>query len=94
MIAIDMKMPKSCLHCPFLDWGWYSCTAVPEIAVSMEEDKRAKNCPLIEVATCEHCKHNTKNGKDTTACGMEHRFRMREPSTFYCADYKRSDKND
>ena len=37
--------------------------------------------------TCSDCKYNTKNG-----CGMGHRFRMREPSTFYCADGERREK--
>jgi hypothetical protein len=93
MIAIkDMKMPKSCILCPFMDNdGWYCCDVNPEVVVSMDDERRAKKCPLVEIATCEHCKHNAKNEK---ACDMGHRFRMREPSTFYCADYKRSDKND
>lgn len=85
-----MKMPKSCILCPFMDNdGWYCCDVAPEVVVSMDDERRAKNCPLIEAATCEDCKHNAKSG-----CDMGHRFRMREPSTFYCADCKRSDKND
>lgn len=86
MIAIDIEMPKSCIHCPFLDWGWCGCNVSPEVVVDMGEEQRAKNCPLIEVATCEDCKHNAKN-----VCDMGHRFRMREPSTFCCIDCKRSE---
>lgn len=39
--------------------------------------------------TCKDCRYNVKDGRTTTMCDIGHRFYMREPSTFYCADYEK-----
>ena len=97
MIAIkETKMPKGCQHCMYfrkhlfgngLDYS-YSCvlgaTHFPYPWIRQMEE-RASDCPLVEIVTCKDCKHNAKNGK----CDLGHRFHMREPSTFYCADGER-----
>jgi hypothetical protein len=30
--------------------GWYCCDVNPEVVVSMDDERRAKKCPLVEVA--------------------------------------------
>ena len=39
--------------------------------------------------TCKDCKYNVKDKRTTTMCDIGHRFYMREPSTFYCADFEK-----
>lgn len=39
--------------------------------------------------TCKDCKYNVKDKRTTTMCDIGHRFFMREPSTFYCADFEK-----
>ena len=39
--------------------------------------------------TCKDCKYNVKDKRTTTMCDLGHRFYMREPSTFYCADFEK-----
>lgn len=39
--------------------------------------------------TCKDCKYNVKNTKNTTMCDIGHRFYMRIPDTFYCADFEK-----
>ena len=44
--------------------------------------------------TCKDCKYNVDDGKTIAMCDIGHRFYMREPSTFYCADFeKRGNEN-
>lgn len=51
----------------------------------------------IEIAcehgTCKDCKHNKKSHNAITlcytTCDLGHRFELREPSTFYCADFEK-----
>ena len=52
-------------------------------------DEKVKEIMAGDRVTCKDCKHNAKNG-----CGMGHRFYMREPSTFYCADGEREEVKD
>lgn len=39
--------------------------------------------------TCKDCKHNKQVTCLEYLCKQGHRFFMREPSTFYCADYEK-----
>jgi hypothetical protein len=57
-------------------------------------DEKMKELKVMagDIVTCKDCKYNTKNGKFTAVCDMGHRFRMREPSTFYCADAEMREK--
>ena len=57
-------------------------------------DEKVKEIKVMagDIVTCKDCKYNTKNGKYTAVCDMGHRFRMREPSTFYCADAERREQ--
>lgn len=43
----------------------------------------------MEHGTCKDCKYNVKDKRTTTMCDIGHRFYMREPSTFYCADFEK-----
>lgn len=89
MLAINMEIPKSCSKCPFkaiLPNAGLKNGVCNDLHLPF---KRHPYCPLIEIITCKDCKHNVKNGKDKTVCIIGHRFKMREPSTFYCPDAKR-----
>lgn len=57
MVAIDMEMPKECYMCPLLDDEYGVCKIIGETKVDMTEE-RAKDCPLVEIVTCENCKHS------------------------------------
>ena len=89
MIAIkDMNIPRVCYECPIKQ----HC----QIGISdgWRLDKRADDCPLVEIGTCKDCKYNVKGKNVPTMCDRGHRFFMREPSTFYCADFeKRGSEN-
>lgn len=54
----NMDMPKSCIECPFLDYG--SVCAVDNELCSelldfdmMDLEERPKDCPLKEIKECE-----------------------------------------
>lgn len=44
--------------------------------------------------TCKDCKHNYKTSRNTFECSNGHRFYMRIPDTFYCADYEKRGDSD
>lgn len=55
MIAIKgWEIPQKCVECPCFDRD-YGCRAG---IVSSCEKGRPKDCPLVEVVTCEDCKYN------------------------------------
>lgn len=43
----------------------------------------------IILGTCEQCKHNKKH-----KCGLGHRNKFREPSTFCCIDFIKEDSDE
>ncbi len=55
MVAIDMKMPKSCFQCDFYS-NEYGCKLkfTEECNPSVE---KPDDCPLVEIITCKDCKH-------------------------------------
>jgi hypothetical protein len=61
MVAVKgMKMPKSCMECLLFDDEYGDCNIMGEPKANMTEE-RAKNCPLVEIVTCEDCKFNDNN---------------------------------
>lgn len=58
-----------------------------------KEDLREICNERIEIecmhGTCKDCKHNYKTSGNTFECSNGHRFALREPSTFYCADFEK-----
>jgi len=93
MIGIDMKMPKSCILCPFIDNdGWYSCDVNPEVVVSMDDERRAKKCPLVEIVTCKDCKHlfHIEDVPKVLVCGKHNCQQVSR--NFYCADGERREE--
>ena len=95
MIAIkDMELPKGCLLCPFIDKdGWYSCDIKPMARTVIEYDKRAKDCPLVEIVTCKDCENWEKDLSPQTKTNKEYHFcpmiDMYTDEGFYCKDGKR-----
>jgi hypothetical protein len=97
MIAIDMKMPKSCILCPFIDNdGWYSCDVNPMAITDIGCEKRAKNCPLVEIVTCKDCEHWEKLLSPQTPTNKEYHFcPMADCYTsydFFCKDGERREE--
>jgi hypothetical protein len=61
MVAVKgMKMPKNCMECLLFDDEYGDCNIMGEPKANMTEE-RAKNCPLVEIVTCEDCKFNDNN---------------------------------
>ena len=94
MIAVkEMSMPKYCNDCDFVIDSMGYCERaneqIPNYDFYSETNERPSNCPLVEIGTCKDCKYNVKDKRTTTMCDIGHRFFMREPSTFYCADYEK-----
>ena len=81
MIAVTgMKMPKCCMECLLFDDEYGDCNVYGESKANMTE-KRAENCPLVEIVTCKNCKSECteKNGE---------KFSETRPD-FFCADGER-----
>ena len=97
MLGIDMEMPKSCILCPFIDNdGWYSCDVNPMARTVIENDQRAKDCPLVEIVTCKDCKHWEKLLSPQTPTNKEYHFcpmmDMYTPNDFFCRDGERREE--
>lgn len=61
MIAIKgMKMPKSCSECSFKA-NDYVCGLLDCAFSCNHFTERNYNCPLVEIVTCEDCKHRNRN---------------------------------
>lgn len=89
MVAVKgMKMPKSCIECLLFDDEYGDCNVYGESKADVTE-KRAKNCPLVEIITCKDCsigkRERSYSGKYCTYTG-----RITEDD-FYCADGKRKE---
>lgn len=57
MVAVKgMKMPKNCIECLLFDDEYGDCNVMGEPKADVTE-KRAKNCPLVEIVTCKDCRH-------------------------------------
>ncbi len=96
MIAIkDMEMPKGC---------WYSTnlrlsgiTTCPLKTYCSEKhikeaplDTRPSDCPLVEIVTCENCKHNGYSSVTRIYCKLHKWYPC---SDYYCADGERRVNN-
>lgn len=91
MIAIpNMEKPKRCELCPC---SYYSEGALSDICQITNEpiDGTPTDCPLIDIVTCEECKH-WYNDAD---CGMACEFtNMGQPINGFCNwGERRSDVN-
>jgi hypothetical protein len=76
MVAIrEMEMPKSCWRCNFCydNKGYYYCAINNNLLAFSIVDipsERPKNCPLVEIVTCEDCKSNNDNTCTIDGCGI------------------------
>ena len=91
MIAIkDMEMPKSCAECDFRKSDPYSgevyCSKAIGSNTIIYEKERLENCPLVEIITCNGCKHWHDDGIITTCDkNIGHGF----PKDHFCGDGER-----
>lgn len=90
MIAIkEMEMPSCCMNCNMfrvLDGQARPQCAITETYIDDSDeylDKRADDCPLVEIVTCKDCKHNCKN-----ICGVDG---SRVTDNFHCAGGEREE---
>ncbi|SDW48892.1 hypothetical protein SAMN05216391_10921 [Lachnospiraceae bacterium KHCPX20] len=87
MIAVKgMEMPKNCMECDFRKSDPFSsevyCNKLScNGNIIIYEDERLDNCPLVEVVTCEHCKHNCDNTCTIDGCGIA--------DDYFCASAER-----
>lgn len=103
MIAIkDMEMPKSCAECDFRKSDPYSgevyCSKAIGSNTIIYEKERLKNCPLVEIVTCQDCKyceevHYEDEGEPPYVklkCNSTRNTRFyRVEEDFYCGDGER-----
>ena len=94
MIAIkDMEMPKNCADCNMgtCNDSVESCNYVCSINlkyIDINESERSENCPLVEIVTCQNCKHWHDDGIMTTCDkNIGHGFL----SCHFCADAERKE---
>jgi hypothetical protein len=89
MIAIkNTDMPTTCIYCPLFD----ICNVTEEMKANSSKEK-PKNCPLVEIVTCEHCKHRCDD-EDLHGyhCERYHNVRFPVYNDFWCADGKRKEE--
>jgi hypothetical protein len=84
MVAVKgMKMPKNCMECLLFDDEYGDCNIMGEPKANMTEE-RAKNCPLVEIVTCEDCKFNDNNTCAIDGFGVA--------DDYFCAGGKRREE--
>lgn len=90
MVAVKgMKMPSCCMNCNMfrvLDGQVRPQCAITETYIDDSDeylDKRADDCPLLEIVTCKDCKYNCKN-----ICGVDG---SRVTDNFHCAGGERGE---
>lgn len=88
MIAIkDMEMPKSCTECEMTHEDRYSCDLCDftgsDVTYEIRKNLKHSDCPLVEIVTCEDCKHRRGN-----VCRS---FRHLISDDFFCADGERKE---
>jgi hypothetical protein len=93
MIAIkDTDMPTACILCPLFDGEYDICNDIGKIRANLYEEK-PKNCPLVEIVTCEHCKHrHIDEDLHGYHCERYHNVRFPVYNDFWCADGKRKEE--
>ena len=90
MIAIkDMEMPKNCADCNMGTCNdsvesWNYVCSINLKYIDINESERAENCPLVEIVTCQNCKHLSA----THSCNVSRDHRIC-PDAFYCANGER-----
>lgn len=96
MIAIkEIEMPKNCLDCPISHEDEvvdYICTKTGK-NVYLYANEVHPNCPLVEIVTCEDCKHcyPDEDGRGYH-CERDSNVRFSVHRDFWCADGKRKEK--
>jgi hypothetical protein len=87
MIAINMKMPSCCAECDMclcLDDDYSGLCSITQTTNTSRTDSRNSDCPLIEIVTCEGCKHNAY---ETKIKGDESiKIFCRKNKTYRCID--------
>lgn len=93
MIAIkNTDMPTACMHCPLFDGEYGTCNDIGEIKADTSEE-RPKNCDLVEIVTCEHCKYRCDDEDlHGSHCERYHNVRFPVYNDFWCADGKRKEE--
>lgn len=88
MIAINMEMPKCChWDCPLCNEDGGACMLGVYEPKTDTKKERAKDCPLVEIITCEDCKYCVM-----TELGVycdRHIHRLDTHLDKYCADGER-----
>lgn len=87
MIAIKgIEMPKSCAECRVR----HECKVADEWdEFDWNSVGRCEGCPLIEIVTCQNCKHWHDDGIMTTC---DKNIGNGFPKDYYCADAESEDK--
>lgn len=89
MIAIkDMEMPKNCADCNMATCNdsvesWNYVCSINLKDIDFNESERAEHCPLVEIVTCQNCKHWHDDGIMTTC---DKNIGNGFPKDYYCAD--------
>lgn len=91
MVAIkDMEMPFGCEVCDFRKSDPYSgevyCSKAIGSNTIIYEKERLENCPLVEIITCQDCKHchPDEDGRGYH-CERDNYVRFSVYGDFYCA---------
>ena len=99
MVAIkDFGIPSCCMNCEMFrvpDGEVVPrCVITGHIIDSSDEylDKRADDCPLVEIITCKDCKHKVflaSDGKGNTTYMCDKHCKNITNEDYYCADGER-----
>jgi hypothetical protein len=87
MIAINMKMPKSCIECE--EKGIRFVNSCPLIFDGKADIERHSNCPLREILTCKDCRHWSFDENKSILCGYCSELETETNEDFYCGDAER-----
>lgn len=88
MVAIKgMELPKSCAECGFVTDDMLGDATCVLLCDEWKDNKnhRAENCPLVEIVTCQECKHYRNS--------LNHckQWCMSTTDDFYCGFAERSE---
>lgn len=81
MVGINMEMPNNCYDC------YRNMYCIVGIDGGWRPDKRAKDCPLVEIGTCKDCRNASESqyNKCIYCSLIEHNC----SEDFYCKEYKK-----
>lgn len=90
MVAIkDMKMPESCIDCPFVkaEGTKFFCSRIMKYIDKDNLGNKHDDCPLVEIVTCKDCKYCVMTEVGCYCDRHIHRFDTHIDK--YCADAER-----